>query len=434
MSVAASNDVWLDKMPSDWQRSRIRNVAVLSPNFSATNPAPGESCSIVPMELLSVDGAIDATNQQPLEEISSGLPLFEKGDVLFAKITPCMENGKGAFVRKLPTRYAFGSTEFHVLRPSKKIDGAFLYYATFNPIYRAYAAENMVGAAGQKRVSSRFVKDTRLFLPPLPEQQRIAAYLDASCAAIDAALSAKGRQLETLDAFRKAIILRTVTQGLNPNVAMRQTGVDWAPEIPVHWEVSKLNTLFWFRKGDRAMDLTQKYIAEYPGEFPVYSGQTADEGLMGSVDSFEFDFASPVIFVTTVGAKAMTTRIVSGKFSLSQNCALIIPWHRGVNVDYYEPAIQSLFDFERRSIALIMQPSLRFKDLKKFRLPVPPRDEQCEIVAFLKQKSESISEVARSIEKQITTLTAYRKSLIHECVTGQRRITEVDLNHVKAHG
>jgi len=67
-----------------------------------------------------------------------------------------MENGKGAFVRQLSTRYAFGSTEFHVLRPSKKIDGQFLYYATFNPVYRAYAAENMVGAAGQKRVSSRF--------------------------------------------------------------------------------------------------------------------------------------------------------------------------------------------------------------------------------------------------------------------------------------
>jgi len=166
----------------------------------------------------------------------------------------------------------------------------------------------------------------------------------------------------------------------------------------------------------------------------VYSGQTADEGLMGSIDSFEFDFASPVIFVTTVGAKAMTTRIVSGKFSLSQNCALIIPWHRGVNVDYYYPAIHSLFDFERRSIALIMQPSLRFKDLKKFRLPVPPRDEQREIVAFLKGKSESIASVIAGIESQIDTLTAYRKSLIHECVTGQRRVTEEDFKRVKGHG
>ena len=67
------------------------------------------------MELLSEAGMIDTSLLQAFEDISSGLSLFEEGDVLFAKITPCMENGKGAFVESLPTRYAFGSTEFHVL-------------------------------------------------------------------------------------------------------------------------------------------------------------------------------------------------------------------------------------------------------------------------------------------------------------------------------
>ena len=166
MSAVASNDLWLEEMPCDWQRSRIRNVAVLSPNYSQTRPTDDEPCAVVPMESLSADGAIDTSNLQSLGNVSTGLPLFEKGDVLFAKITPCMENGKGAFVRELPTRYAFGSTEFHVLRAGNKVDGQFLYYATFNPVYRAYAAENLVGAAGHKRVSSRFLKDTRLFLPP----------------------------------------------------------------------------------------------------------------------------------------------------------------------------------------------------------------------------------------------------------------------------
>jgi type I restriction enzyme S subunit len=137
MSPVATNDLWLDKMPIDWRRSRIRDVATLSPTYSQTRPAPDEPCTVVPMEMLSDDGSIDVSNQQTLEEVTSGLTLFEEGDVLFAKITPCMENGKGAFVRQLPTRYAFGSTEFHVLRPSQKIDGQFLYYTTFNPIYRA---------------------------------------------------------------------------------------------------------------------------------------------------------------------------------------------------------------------------------------------------------------------------------------------------------
>ena len=138
-----------------------------------------EMCTFVPMEFLSEAGTLDTTSLLVFEDVSGGLTLFEVGDVLFAKITPCMENGKGAFVESLPSRYAFGSTEFHVLRPSCAINGKFLYYYTYNPIFRAYAAENMSGAAGQKRVSSQFLKETRLFVPPLSEQLKIISFLTA---------------------------------------------------------------------------------------------------------------------------------------------------------------------------------------------------------------------------------------------------------------
>lgn len=224
MNLIESNECWLGKVPVEWNRTRIRNVAKLSPGYSGAPPESDELCTVVPMELLSDDGVIDVAQRQPFEDIPPGLTSFEQGDVLFAKITPCMENGKGAFVKKLPTRYAFGSTEFHVLRPSTKVDGKFLYYATFNPVYRDYAAENMTGAAGQKRVSSRFLKDTRLFLPPLEQQMIIAAFLDASCAVIDSVASFEKRtnnvnrqkgvlnqQMEVLLAYRKSLIHECVT-------------------------------------------------------------------------------------------------------------------------------------------------------------------------------------------------------------------------------
>ena len=224
MTLVESNEPWLGKVPSDWTRTRIRNVATLSPGYSGDPPKNDEVCTIVPMELLFDNGTLDVSNQQVFEDIQGGLTQFEEGDVLFAKITPCMENGKGCFIEKLPTRYGFGSTEFHVLRPTTKVHGKFLYFATFNPVYRAFAAENMTGAAGQKRVSSRFLKDTRLFLPPLHEQRLIAAYLDASCAAIDAVglvprqredtIQSKGvlnRQLDVLAAYRKSLIHECVT-------------------------------------------------------------------------------------------------------------------------------------------------------------------------------------------------------------------------------
>lgn len=224
MKLIESNEPWLGKVPSDWDKTRIRNVAKLSPGYSGKPPANDELCTVVPMELLSDNGVFDVSNQLLFEDVQPGLTLFEKGDVLFAKITPCMENGKGAFVSHLPTRYGFGSTEFHVLRPHRAVNGKFLYYATFNPVYRAYAAENMTGAAGQKRVSSRFLKDTRLFLPPLPEQELIVAFLDASCAIIDRVASLnkrtddafrpKGilnRQIFTLEQYRKSLIHECIT-------------------------------------------------------------------------------------------------------------------------------------------------------------------------------------------------------------------------------
>ena len=98
MKRANTNEPWLDKLPMGWTRSRIRNVAKLSPWYSDGQPAATEGCAVVPMEMLSEDGRIDLSEVQPFQEVAQSLTVFEKGDVLFAKITPCMENGKGAFV------------------------------------------------------------------------------------------------------------------------------------------------------------------------------------------------------------------------------------------------------------------------------------------------------------------------------------------------
>lgn len=206
-----SQESWLGKVPAHWIRSRIRNVATLSPGYSCEPPSKQEECTIVPMELLSNDGLIDVSNQFPLDEVQPGLTLFEEGDVIFAKITPCMENGKGAFVNYLPTRYGFGSTEFHVLRPSHVVLGKFLYYFTWNSIYRAYAAENMTGAAGQKRVSSRFLKDSRLFLPPLFEQKVICTFLDTKIAELKKITTCIQQQITSLLSYRKSLIHECVT-------------------------------------------------------------------------------------------------------------------------------------------------------------------------------------------------------------------------------
>jgi type I restriction enzyme S subunit len=423
MSAVESNDIWLDEMPSDWRRSRIRNVTQLSPGYSATKPAQDEPCTVVPMELLSDDGKIDVTNQQLLCDVTSGLTLFEAGDVLFAKITPCMENGKGAFVRTLPTRYAFGSTEFHVIRPTRKIEAGFLYYATFNPVYRAYAAENMVGAAGQKRVSTRFVKDTRLFLPPLPEQQRIAAYLDASCAAIDAALSAKRSQLETLDELRKATVKRAVSMGLNASVKTKRTDVEWIPEMPQHWRLVRVKDVMEFfntvrvplSAADRGV-MTEKTYDYYGAS-----------GIIDKVEDYHFD--GTYILIAEDGANLLTRSkplafLATGKFWVNNHAHILKPRWGGDDtffVNLLESQDFSLF------VTGAAQPKLTMENLGRFKLAVPRVAEQKEIAAFIREKEAEFRPLFSQIEQQIELLVGYRKSLIHECVTGQRRITEADV-------
>jgi type I restriction enzyme S subunit len=441
--LVESNEPWLGKVPADWTRSRIRNVATLSPGYSGKPPGKDERCAVVPMESLSTDGRIDVTDQQPFEEITPGLTLFEAGDVLFAKITPCMENGKGAFVTELPTRYAFGSTEFHVLRSTHAVHARFLYYYTYNPIYRAYAAENMVGAAGQKRVASLFVKDTRLFLPPFPEQERIAAYLDASCAALDAAVAAKRHQLDTLDALVETTIFNAVAFGLRDGVGRRITGAVFLPEIPREWRFERLKSVAGIRYG----------LGQPPGELDtgvqmiratdIDAGTIRREGLL-RIDPEELPpernlyLKADEIIVVRSGAYTGDSAIVPPDL---EGCVagydMVVTVNRG-SPRFVAYALLSRYVLDGQIFLLTLraaQPHLNAEELGSVRLALPPtRKEQETIADFLDAKLAEVKRIAAGIESQIATLTAYRKSLIHECVTGQRRITESDLKQVNAHG
>ncbi len=142
------------------------------------NLNPESLCSFVPMEYVDDrSGTITDRATRRVAEVESGYTSFQDGDVLFAKITPCMENGKCAIARNLLGGIGFGSTEFHVLRAKPATIPAWVYYYLRQDSTRREAARHMTGSAGQKRVPSRFLDETIIPLPPLPEQQRIAGIL-----------------------------------------------------------------------------------------------------------------------------------------------------------------------------------------------------------------------------------------------------------------
>jgi len=134
--------------------------------------------SFVPMQAVSENGSMDASNAKTYDDVKTGFTYFADNDVLFAKITPCMENGKGAVARQLINGIGFGSTEFHILRPIDGISNPnWIYTVTSFKQFRNDAAANMTGSAGQRRVPASFLSNYKISLPPIAFQNQFDAFV-----------------------------------------------------------------------------------------------------------------------------------------------------------------------------------------------------------------------------------------------------------------
>lgn len=154
----------------------LSEIAEINPREKA-GFSPDERVGFIPMSAVSEQGTIETITYRPFAEVSKGYTSFRNNDLLFAKITPCMENGKAAVVKGLQSSLGFGSTEFHVIRPKKEASVDYLFQYLHNTAFRIEAAKNMTGSAGQKRVPTQYLAKVQIPLPPLPEQIRIADML-----------------------------------------------------------------------------------------------------------------------------------------------------------------------------------------------------------------------------------------------------------------
>lgn len=140
------------------------------PNLSLKDT---DKVSFVPMPSVSENGCLQDVTDEEYGKVKKGFTYFENGDVLFAKITPCMENGKGAIAEGLTNNIGMGSTEFHVLRPIEELSSPYWLLAlTRLQIFRERARKNMTGTGGQKRVPANYLENFMVGLPPIEEQSR----------------------------------------------------------------------------------------------------------------------------------------------------------------------------------------------------------------------------------------------------------------------
>lgn len=164
-----------------WPELTLATVAEINPRRSHTEEINDDlQVTFVPMSAVSETFAtIEKAEIRIYQEVKKGFTYFEENDVLFAKITPCMENGKSALAINLLNGIGFGSTEFHVLRANRKvIFPEFLHYFIRQQSFRDLAKSGMRGAVGQQRVPKDFLENVTIPLPPLSEQRRIVEILD----------------------------------------------------------------------------------------------------------------------------------------------------------------------------------------------------------------------------------------------------------------
>lgn len=166
-------------LPETWLQARLTDVCELNPRLLADQrPADDTTVTFVPMSVVDEHrGVIDKAETRTFAEVAKGYTSFREHDVLFAKVTPCMENGKAAIARDLNNGLGFGSTEFHVLRPKEVVLPEYVFSFIRQKAFRERAASAFVGTGGLQRVPPDFLSRVKIPLPTLPEQQRIVDVL-----------------------------------------------------------------------------------------------------------------------------------------------------------------------------------------------------------------------------------------------------------------
>ena len=247
--------------------------------------------------------------------------------------------------------------------------------------------------------------------PPIPEQIKITAFLDRETAKIDTLIQKKQRLLELLDEKRAALISHVVTKGLDPDVEMKDSGVEWIGEIPRDWLIKKIWMMFEIGRG---RVISHEEIHQNPGEYPVYSSQTTNHGMMGSIATY--DFEGSYLTWTTDGARAGTVFRRTGKFNCTNVCGTLRP-RTSLDLAFMQHALGNATAwFVRHDI----NPKLMNNVMASIQVQVPPTmAEQVEIGAQIARIENDARPLNSRIKAAIEKLQEYRSALISAAVTGQ---------------
>lgn len=422
-----SGKSWIGRIPPSWSLQKGKYLFVQR----------NEKGNIHNLELLSPTQKFGVIPQSRYEELTTSKPVKIKENTDLSSFKTIHKGDFCISLRSFQGGFEFCLYE-GVVSPAYQVFYSFPHIKLHNNYYkylfknREFIAEMnsfTLSLRDGKNISFEDFGNTYIPVPPLPEQRRIADFLDAKCAEIDALAAGIRQEIETLEEYRKSVITEAVTKGLDKNAKMKDSGIPWIREIPEDWEVIKGKYLFVQRneKGNsynlQLLSPTQKF-----GVIPqsLYEELTTNKAvkIKEDTDISQFKTIHP-------GDFCISLRSFQGGFEISHHEGVVSPAYQvfysnnTIYKEYYKHLFKERsFIAEMNSFTLSLRDgkNIAFSDFGNTYIPLPPFAEQKQIAQHLDKICTEVEAIIAAKQEQLATLDEYKKSLIYEYVTGKKEV------------
>ena len=397
-------------------------IAYINPAY--TGPDLGDQLvSFSPMECLRYDSLKPITIS--FSEAKGKYTFFKDNDILFAKVTPCFENQNIAIANNLVNGIGFGSSEINVLRLKSDASLRYMFYVICSNRFYNTGCSSMCGVGGLKRINPRAVSTFEFTMPSLTEQEAIAAYLDKECEKIGRKIELLERKAYAYSRLRRSLINRAVTRGLDPNVSLKPSNIEWVGDIPVHWTISRFAYFFAEHNISNKGVNHQNLLSLSFGKIIRKNIDSCDGLLPATFETYQIVEPGNIIFRFTDlqnDHKSLRVGLVNeeGIITSAYTCV------QGNKETLPKFAFYMLHSYDIKKVFYKlgggMRQSLNYRTIKDMKVVFPPIDEQKEIAVYLDEKCAKIDAILEKINTEVERLKELKRSLINEVVTGQRAI------------